>query len=92
MVIPLQRPDVNKKESTTTMPNQHKKVSCKICYKTVRSDNLKRHLKVLLKRNETYPTTKRKHDDDVQAQSMIKKKYKIDVEDLVNKLQSMVFH
>ena len=37
-------------------------------------------------------TLKRKHDDDVQAQSMIKKKYKIDVEDLVNKLQSMVFH
>ena len=71
---------------------KNKQVSCKICYKTVRSDNLKRHLKVLLKRNETHPTTKRKHDDDEEYQSMIKKKYKIDVEDLVNKLQSMVFH
>ena len=50
-------------------------------------------MKVLFKRNETYPTTKRKHDDDDEEyQSMIKKKYKIDVEDLVNKLQSMVFH
>ena len=71
---------------------KNKQVSCKICYKTMRSDVLKRHMKVLLKRNETHPTTKRKHDDDEEYQSMIKKKYKIDVEDLVNKLQSMVFH
>ena len=71
---------------------KNKQVSCKICFTTVRCDNLKRHMKVLLKRNETYPTTKRKHDDEVQAQSNMKKKYKIDVEDLVNKLQSMVFH
>ena len=71
---------------------KNKQVSCKICYKTMRDDVLKRHLKVLLKRNETHPTTKRKHDDDEEYQSMIKKKYKIDVEDLVNKLQSMVFH
>ena len=58
----------------------------------MRDDVLKRHLNVLLKRNETHPTTKRKHEDDEEYQSMIKKKYKIDVEDLVNKLQSMVFH
>ena len=71
---------------------KNKQVSCKICYKTMRDDVLKRHLKVLLKRNETHPTTKGKHDDDEEYRSMIKKKYKIDVEDLVNKLQSMVFH
>ena len=71
---------------------KNKQVSCKICFGVMISDYLKIHMKQHVKRNETHPTTKRKHDDDVQAQSMIKKKYKIDVEDLVNKLQSMVFH
>ena len=28
------------------MPNQHKQVSCKICFKTMQSDNLKGHMKV----------------------------------------------
>ena len=93
-------------------------ISCKICFKTMRSNNLKRHLKLhviytspevqsenseeickdivndivdkmfkqensTLEITHDQATLKRKHDDDdVQAQSMIKKKYKIDVEDL----------
>ena len=40
----------------------------------MRSDNLKTHMKVHVKRNETHPTTKRKHDDDEEYQPMIKKK------------------
>ena len=96
---------------------KNKQVSCKICFRVMRSDHLNRHMKVhiiytspevqsenseeickdivndivdkmFMQENSTLEIThdqatlKRKHDDDVQAQSNIKKKYKIDVEDL----------
>merc|ERR1712082_225111 len=35
-----------------TMPGKHKEVSCKICYKTMRSDAVKRHMKVHEKANK----------------------------------------
>ena len=34
------------------MPGKHKEVSCKICYKTMRSDAVKRHMKVHEKANK----------------------------------------
>ena len=34
------------------MPEKHKEVSCKICYKTMRSDSVKRHMKVHEKPNK----------------------------------------
>ena len=40
--------------------------------------NVKRHMKVHVKRNEVHPTTKRKHDEDnthEEDQPMIKKKW-----------------
>ena len=36
----------------TTMPNQHKQVSCNICFKSMRSNNMKRHMKVHEKTNK----------------------------------------
>ena len=39
----------------------------------MRSDVVKRHMKVHTKRNEILPTTKRKYDDDEEYQPMIKK-------------------
>ena len=51
---------------------KNKQISCKICYKTMRSNNMDRHMKVHVKRNETHPTTKRKYDDDEEYQPMIK--------------------
>ena len=62
---------------------KNKQVSCKICYKTMRDDVLKRHLKVHMNRNETHPTTKRKHDDDEEYQSMIKKKWYVLNDDVI---------
>ena len=53
---------------------KNKQVSCNICYKTMRSDNFKRHMKNKHeKRNEDYPTRKRKLEDE-EDQPMIKKK------------------
>ena len=52
----------------TTMPNQHKQVSCNICFKSMRSDHLNRHMKVHVKRNESYPTTKRKFEGEQYTQ------------------------
>ena len=44
---------------------KNKQVSCNICYKTMRIDNFKRHMKNKHeKRNEDYPTRKRKLEDD----------------------------
>ena len=34
------------------MPGKHKEVSCKICYKTMRSDAVKRHMEVHEKPNK----------------------------------------
>ena len=55
------------------MPEKHKEVSCKICYKTMRSDSVKRHMKVHEKPNKQIcgevldmqeeSTTEIKHDD-----------------------------
>ena len=47
---------------------KNKQVSCKICYKTMRSDHLNRHMKVHVKRNEIHPTTKIQYNEiDVSA-------------------------
>ena len=69
---------------------KNKQVSCNICYKTMRSDVVKRHMKVHEKTNKqicgelldeiidkVISTTKRKHDEDEEDQPMIKKKYKM---------------
>ena len=61
---------------TTATMGKNKQVLCKICLKTMRSDVVKRHMKVHVKRNEAHPTTKRKHDEDnphEEDQPMIKK-------------------
>ena len=47
---------------------KNKQVSCNICYKTMRSDVVKRHMKVHAKRNETHPKTKIQYNEiDVSA-------------------------
>ena len=47
---------------------RNKQVSCRICLRLMRSDNLKRHMKVHVKRNETHPTTKIQYNEiDVSA-------------------------
>ena len=66
---------------------KHKQVSCKICYRTMRSDVVKRHMKVHEKSNreicgelleeiinKVISTTKRKHDED-DPHPMTKKRY-----------------
>ena len=66
---------------------KNKQVSCNICYKTMRSDVVKRHMKVHEKTNKqicgelldeiidkVISTTKRKHDED-DNQSAAKRKY-----------------
>ena len=35
----------------------HKKVSCKVCYREMRSDNITRHMKQHSKKNESNPVT-----------------------------------
>ena len=35
----------------------HKKVMCNVCYREMRSDILKRHMKQHLKKNESVPAT-----------------------------------
>ena len=53
---------------------KHKKVTCRICLRIMRSDNFKRHMKNKHeKRNEDYPTRKRKLEDE-EDQPIIKKK------------------
>ena len=42
---------------------KNKQVSCKICFKSMRSDHLKRHMKVHVKRNEIHPTTKIQYNE-----------------------------
>ena len=43
---------------------RNKKVSCKICYKIMRSNNLKRHMKVHMNRKlHDKPVKKRKLDE-----------------------------
>ena len=50
------------------MPGKHKQVSCKIYFRVMRSDHLKRHMKVHVKRNEIHPTTKMQYNEiDVSA-------------------------
>ena len=41
----------------------NKQISCKICFHVMRSDNIDRHMKQHLKRNEAHPTSKRKLED-----------------------------
>ena len=36
---------------------KNKKVSCKVCYREMRSDNITRHMKQHSKRNESNPVT-----------------------------------
>ena len=46
----------------------NKQISCKICFRVMRSDHLKRHMKVHVKRNETHSTTKIQYNEiDVSA-------------------------
>jgi len=42
---------------------RNKQVTCRICLRVMRSDNLKRYMKVHMKRNEAHPTSKRKLND-----------------------------
>ena len=79
------------------MPEKHKEVSCKICYKTMRSDSVKRHMKVHEKPNKQIcgevldmqeeSTTEIKHDDGehdaANCQPSKKRKFnEIDVDEL----------
>ena len=45
------------------MPNQHTQVSCEICFRTVRSDNLKRHIKVHI--TYTSPEVQVKNSEEI---------------------------
>ena len=60
VVTPLQRPGVN--TDKTTM-GRNKQVLCKICFKPVRSDHLKRHMKVLV--IYTYPEDQNENIEEI---------------------------
>ena len=60
VVTPLQRPGVN--TDKTTM-GRNKQVSCKICFKPVRSDHLKRHMKVHV--IYTYPEDQNENIEEI---------------------------
>ena len=57
--------------------------------------NVKRHMKVHVKRNEAHPTTKRKHDEDnthEEDQPMIKKKwYVLDDDELEKRIYKILY-
>ena len=57
--------------------------------------NVKRHMKVHVKRNEAHPTTKRKHDEDnthEEDQPMIKKKwYVLDDDELEKRIYTILY-
>ena len=56
---------------------KNKQATCIICLRIMRSDNLKRHMKNKHeKKNEYYPTRKRKLEDE-EYQPMIKKKLNV---------------
>jgi len=65
---------------------KNKQANCIICVRIMRNDNLKRHMKNKHeKRNEDYPTRKRKLEDE-EDQPMIKKKCNVlDDEELKKK-------
>ena len=88
-------------EKKATM-GKNKQVSCNICYKTMRSDVVKRHMKVHEKTNKqicgelldeiidkVISTTKRKHDEDDNQSAAKRKCNEIDDDELEKMLEEI---
>ena len=63
----------------------NKKVTCRICLRIMTIDNIHRHMKQHVKRNENrneaHPTSKRKHDEDYNQSAAKRQCNEIDDEE-----------